>query len=242
MLCIFLLDQVSWLHFSRCAVWIGCKITKRIVSKNNNNRSSPLVAPASLGETHGYCVLQRFAAQRRDACPSPDLALRGAAQLRRVGHVGGARQGRGHHPGESGLVEVRLQPGAVRHVGQAHGVVRLPGAQAALGEGLRHGLLAAQSLRQLQLGHAGHPRRGPAAVVGVEGAEAVAHGRRGRRRGRELGQAVVRRQQGSRGPEHVGGLLALFPLGASVLKPDLQRDRDGEELWARCMRRVIKRL
>lgn len=71
--------------------------------------------PALLGEAHGYCVLQRFAAQRRDACPSPDVTVRGATQLRRAGHVGRARQG---HPGERGLVEVRLEPGAVRrHVG-----------------------------------------------------------------------------------------------------------------------------
>lgn len=63
-------------------------------------------------------MLQRFAAQRRDACPSPDVTVRGATQLRRAGHVGRAGQGRGYHPGERGLVEVRLQPGAVRrHVG-----------------------------------------------------------------------------------------------------------------------------
>lgn len=49
-------------------------------------------------------MLQRFAAQRGDACPSPDVAVRGAAQLRRAGHV--VRAGQGGHPGESGLIEV----------------------------------------------------------------------------------------------------------------------------------------
>lgn len=62
--------------------------------------------PSLLGEAHGYCVLQRFAAQRGDACPSPDVTVRGSTQLRRTGHVG--RTGQGCHPGESGLVEVRL--------------------------------------------------------------------------------------------------------------------------------------
>lgn len=181
---------------------------------------------SALSETHGDCVLQRFAAQRRDARPSPDVTVRGATQLRRAGHVGGAGERRRDHPGERGLVQVRLQPGPVgRHVGQTHGVGRRPRAEAALGQGLRHGLLAAQGGRQLQLRHAGHPRRGPAGVVGVEGAEAVAHGcRRGSRR-RELGQAVVRGQQRPRRSEHVGGLLALLPLGASVLEPDLRTDR-----------------
>lgn len=72
----------------------------------------------SLGETHGYCVLQRFAPQRRDACPSPDVTVRGTTELRRAGHVRRTRQGCGYHPGESGLVEVWLQAGSVRrHVG-----------------------------------------------------------------------------------------------------------------------------
>lgn len=66
-----------------------------------------------LSETHGYCVLERFAAQRGDACPSPGVTVRGTTQLRRAGHVGRARQRRGNHPGERGLVEVRLEPGAV---------------------------------------------------------------------------------------------------------------------------------
>lgn len=179
-----------------------------------------------LGETHGYCVLQRFAAQGCDACPSPGVTVRGATQLGGPGHVGGARQGRRHHPGERGLVEVRLETGAVRrHVGQTHGVRRGAGAEAALRQGLGHGLLAAQGGGQLQLGHAGHPRRGPAGVVGVEGAEAVAHGRGGRRRGRELRQAVVGGQQGPRSSEHVGGLLAFLPLGPTVLEPDLKEKR-----------------
>lgn len=90
-----------------------------------------------LGETHGHCVLERFAAQGRDARPSPDVILRGATQLRRAGHVGGARERRGHHAGEGVLVEVGLEAGAVGghggHVGQAHGVGRWSGAQAALG-------------------------------------------------------------------------------------------------------------
>lgn len=66
-----------------------------------------------LSETHGYCVLERFAAQRGDACPSPGVTVRGTTQLRRAGHVGRARQRRGNHPGERGLVEVRLEPRAV---------------------------------------------------------------------------------------------------------------------------------
>ncbi len=45
-----------------------------------------------LGETHGHCVLERFAAQGRDARPSPDVILRGATQLRRAGHVGGGQR------------------------------------------------------------------------------------------------------------------------------------------------------
>lgn len=43
-----------------------------------------------LSETHGYCVLERFAAQRGDACPSPGVTVRGTTQLRRAGHVGWA--------------------------------------------------------------------------------------------------------------------------------------------------------
>ena len=100
----------------------------------------------------------------------------------------------------------------------------LPGAEAALRQGLRHGLLAAQGRRELQLRHAGHPCRGPAGVVGVEGAEAVVHRGRCRRGRRELRKAVMRRQQSPRSPEHVGGLLALLPLGAPVLEPDLQAE------------------
>lgn len=180
----------------------------------------------ALSETHGHCVLQRFAAERRDARPSPDVTVRGATQLRRAGHVSRAGKRRGHHPGERGLVEVGLQPRAVRrHIRQTHGVGRRPRAEAALGKGLRHGLLSAQRGRQLQLRHAGHPRRSPAGVVGVEGAKTVAHGRRRGRCGRELGQAVVRGQERPRCSEHVGGLLALLPLGASVLEPDLRTDR-----------------
>lgn len=45
-----------------------------------------------LGETHGYCMLERFAAQRRDARPSPDVSVRGATKLRGAGHIGRARQ------------------------------------------------------------------------------------------------------------------------------------------------------
>lgn len=87
-----------------------------------------------LGETHGHCVLERFAAQGRDARPSPDVSVRGATQLRRAGHIGGARERRWHHTGEGGLVEVGLEPGTIGgHVGQAHGVGRRSGAQAALG-------------------------------------------------------------------------------------------------------------
>ena len=119
-----------------------------------------------------------------------------------------------------------LKPGAVRgHIGEAHGVVRRPGAQTTLRQRLRHGLLTAQRRRQLQLGHAGHPRRGPAGVVRVERAKTVAHRCRGRCGGWELLQAVVGRQQGPRAAEHVGGLLALLPLGAAVLEPDLGGDR-----------------
>lgn len=87
-----------------------------------------------LGETHGHCVLERFTAQGRDARPSPDVSVRGATQLRRACHVGGARERRGHHAGEGGLVEVGLEAGTVGgHVGQAHGVGWRSGAQAALG-------------------------------------------------------------------------------------------------------------
>lgn len=97
-----------------------------------------------LGETHGYCMLERLAAQRRDARPSPDVRVRGATKLRRAGHIGWARQRSGHHTGEGGLVEVGLKPGTIGgHVGQAHGVVWRSGAQAALGERLCHGLLSA---------------------------------------------------------------------------------------------------
>lgn len=87
-----------------------------------------------LGETHGHCVLERFAAQGRDARSSPDVRVRGATQLRRAGHVVGARERRGHHTGEGGLVEVGLETGTIGgHVGQAHGVVRRSRAKAALG-------------------------------------------------------------------------------------------------------------
>lgn len=100
-----------------------------------------------LGEAHGDCVLECFAAEGGDAGSPPHVAaVRGAAELRRACHVAGAGQGGGHHAGEGGLVEVRLQPGAVgarQAVGEAHGVGRRPGRQAALGEGPCHGLLPA---------------------------------------------------------------------------------------------------
>lgn len=97
-----------------------------------------------LGEAHGHCVLERFAAQGRDARPSPDVRVRGATQLRRAGHVGGAGERRGHHSRKGGLVEVGLEAGAVGgHVRQAHGVGRRSGAQAALRQRLCHGLLSA---------------------------------------------------------------------------------------------------
>lgn len=95
-------------------------------------------------------MLERFAAQRRDARPSPDVSVRGATKLGRAGHIGWAGQRGGHHTGEGGLVEVGLKPRTIRghrghrgHVGQAHGVGWRSGAQAALGERLCHGLLSA---------------------------------------------------------------------------------------------------
>lgn len=170
-------------------------------------------------------MLQRFPAEGGDARAPPHVAaVRGAAELRRARHVAGAWQGSGHHARESGLVEVRLQAGAVgarQAVGQAHGVGWGARRQAALRQGLRHGLLPAQGRRQGQLRHPRHGGRGPARVVGVEGTQAVAHGcRGGGGGGRELGQAG-RGQQRAGGAEHVGGLLALLPLGPSVLEPDL---------------------
>lgn len=120
---------------------------------------------------------------------------------------------------------MRLQPraiGARQAVGQAHGVGRRPGRQAALGQRLRHGLLPAQRRRQRQLRHARHGGRRPAGVVGMERAQAVAHGGGGGGGSRrELGQAW-RGQQRARRAEHVGGLLALLPLSAPVLEPDLE--------------------
>lgn len=84
-------------------------------------------------------------------------------------------------------------------------------------------VLATQGWRELQLRDAWHPCRGPAGVVGVEGAQAVAHGRGGGSSRVELTvQAVVGGQQRSRSAENVGGLLALLPLGASVLEPNLE--------------------
>ena len=170
-------------------------------------------------------MLQRLASKRRDACPSPHVTVRGITELRRAVHVVRSGKRPGYHAGKGGLVKVGLKPGAVGgHVGQAHGVVRRPGAQTTLRQRLRHGLLTAQRGRQLQLRHAGHSRRGPTGVVCVERAKTVAHRGRGRRGGGELLQAVVGRQQGPRAAEHVGGLLALLPLGAAVLEPDLGRD------------------
>lgn len=126
---------------------------------------------------------------------------------------------------------MRLEAGAVgarQAVGQAHGVGRGPRRQAALRQRLRHGLLPAQRRRQGQLRHSRHGGRGPARVVGVEGAQAVAHGGgRGRGGGRELGQAR-RGQQRAGGAEHVGGLLALLPLGPPVLEPDLPGGKEGD--------------
>lgn len=182
---------------------------------------------AALGEAHGDCVLERLAAQGRDARAPPHVAaVRRAAELGRAGDVAGAGEGGGHHAGEGGLVEVRLQPravGARQAVGQAHGVGRWPCSQAALGQRLRHSLLAAERGRQRQLGHAGHGGRRPAGVVGVERAQAVTHGGGGGSSGRrELGQAR-RGQQRAWCAEHVGGLLALLPLGAPILEPNLQR-------------------
>lgn len=131
---------------------------------------------------------------------------------------------------------MRLEAGAVgacQAVGQAHGVGRRPRRQAALRQGLRHGLLPAQRRRQRQLRHPRHGGRGPARVVGVERAQAVAHGG-GRSRGgrRELGQAW-RGQQRAGSAEHVGRLLALLPLGPPVLEPDLPEGEKGERKRAR---------
>ena len=38
----------------------------------------------------------------------------------------------------------------------------------------------------------------------------------------------VRREQGTRASEYVGGLFALLPLGSAVLKPDLEAEREKE--------------
>lgn len=54
-------------------------------------------------------MLQSFAAQRRDAAPSPHVAIRGAAQLGRASDIGGAGERRGDHAGECGLVQVGLK-------------------------------------------------------------------------------------------------------------------------------------
>ena len=182
-----------------------------------------MLVKSQLSETHGHCVLQRFAPQWRDACPSPHVTVRGATQLRGARYVRGAGE-RGRHSGERRLVEVGLQTGAVggQAVGETHGVWWRARTQTALWQSL-HARLTTEGRRKLQLGHSRHPR-GPARVVGVEGAQAVLHGGRGR----ELWQAR-RWQQRPRGAEHIGGLLPLLPLGASVLEPNLRAERQHRE-------------
>lgn len=182
----------------------------------------------SLSEAHGHCVLQRFAPQWRDACPSPHVTVRGTTQLRGARYVRRAGE-RGRHSGERRLVEVGLQIAVGRQaVGETHGVWRARVAQAALWQRL-HSRLTTQGGRQLQLRDPRHPR-GPTRVVGVKGAQAVLH-----RRGRELRQAR-RGEQRPRGPEDIGGLLPFLPLGASVLEPNLRGERRG------IMRRQVARL
>lgn len=171
-------------------------------------------------------MLERFAAQGGDAAASPHVTVRGAAQLRRAARAGRAGKRGGHHARERGLVQVRLQARAVRRktVGKAHGVGRRRTPQAALRQRLRHARLAAERRRQLQLRNAGHSRCGPAPVVGVERAQAVSHSGR-----RKLRQTVCG-QQRARSPEHVRRLLALLPLGPTVLKPHLRRKTNHNEL------------
>lgn len=172
-----------------------------------------------LGEAHGHGVLECFAAQWCDAAASPHVTVRRAAQLWRTAGAGRARQRCGHHAGEGGLVQVRLQARAVRRqaVRETHGVGRRCASEAALRQRLGHGRLATQRRRQLQLRHAGHSCSGPAAIVSVERAQTVTH-----RRPWKLRQTMCG-QQGAGSAEHIRGLLALLPLSASVLKPNLQR-------------------
>ena len=67
------------------------------------------------------------------------------------------------------------------------------------------------------LTHLGHAC--PAAVRGVEAAQPVVHAVHA-----EGGQPRGG-QQGTRGAEHVGRLLALLPLGAAVLEPHLEIEK-----------------
>lgn len=173
----------------------------------------------SLSETHGHCVLQRFAPQRRDARSSPHVTVRGATQLWGARYVRRAGEG-GRHSWKRRLVEVGLQTGAVggQAVRETHGVWWRAWTKAALWQWLRHAWLATQSGGELQLGDPRHPRS-PARVVGVEGAQAVLHGGSGRK----LWQARCW-EQGTRCTENISGLLPFLPLSASILEPNLKSE------------------
>lgn len=137
------------------------------------------VIQKSLSEAHGHCMLQCFAPQWRDACPSPHVTVRGTTQLRGARYVRGAGE-RGRHSGEMWLVEVGLQARTVggQAVGQSHGVWWRAWTETALWQRLWHARLTAEGRRELQLGHPRHSGS-PAGVVSVKGAQAVLHGGRG---------------------------------------------------------------
>lgn len=114
----------SW-DFLVCYSYVGIK---------RRERKTSFLRSSSLGEAHGDCVLQCFSAKWGDAGPSPDVTVRRTTELGRAGHISRTGEGGGHHTRKCGLIEVWLQPGAIRwHVGQAHRVGRGTSSKAALG-------------------------------------------------------------------------------------------------------------